>query len=184
MKKEKTIEEKIKEIADRRKLHLTADGHLKGINPTPAEVAFLKAHKKEVENFLRERKKKREERMREKKERGEKIYQELIKKLPPIKYPETDGDLKQYEELIKKAENVKFYHGPEDDGLNLAQRRYREDLITEARKHCPHEWTVKYYKEFTGDARRQIRRVATCLRCGEQIVDIVSEEISDTARWR
>lgn len=111
-------------------------------------------------------------------------YEHLMEKLPPIPTFKTTGNEKRFRELKEQASAIKFFDGPEMDGVNLAVASQRESLLSEARKHCPHEIFVNYEYSYTADARKLIRRICECPKCGLTHVDEVAEEISEEAIWR
>ena len=104
-------------------------------------------------------------------------YEELAEKLPPL--PEIpEGDEKRFQELKKEAEALRFYEGPEADGLNLAVAARREEIMAEAQKYCHHDLQVRYHAGYTVDGRRRLIRECFCEKCGLFRMEEAREELS------
>lgn len=167
----------IEDMIDRYNLRLSADEEKVVIGGDVNEEQFEKMKKVKSE-ILKALKKKKEE--AEKKRKKE--YEHLFKQLPDRKIKSENNDEKAQEILAKR--NFNFFRGPESDGLNLNISAENSRLEKEAQKYCEHELEEEIDRTYTADARKKIKRRIYCEKCGLEIVDEVSDPVSDEAIWR
>lgn len=149
--------------------------------PTPEDIEFIRAHSQEFIDLLK-RIDEEERRSREESEKAR--YAQLEARLPPFIPPESDGNEAEAKRLLKEAKNLKYYHGEEDDGLNLAVSAGKSRLEKEAAKHCNHEWEERIHRTCTEDARKRIERTVRCRKCGWSKTDSVEDRVDREAMWR
>jgi len=111
-------------------------------------------------------------------------FEELKKRLPRMPSFHTTGNEKKFKELKSQADAIIFFEGPEMEGVNLAQAKKKEEIMRQARRHCPHEIETSYLYGYTADGRKKVTRIVRCKKCGLVHTDEVSAELGDEAIWR
>ena len=99
----------------------------------------------------------------------EKRYQELINQLPEITLPPNTPSESRFEKLQNEINQIQYFSGSEDDGLNAAQSSRRGKLQAELMSVCNHKLTIELDRTFTEDGRRKVVREVTCTKCGFSI---------------
>lgn len=107
----------------------------------------------------------------------------LIAQLPTVELPTGDGNQSEYTRLMAGANQIRFFNGPEMDGVNMAANRRKNELLREARTHCNHQFVETIEKTLTFDSRRKVTKVHKCSICGLKIKNSVEEDISNEAYW-
>ena len=114
--------------------------------------------------------------MDKKEEFGEE-YQRLVAKLPQITPPVGGKDDEKAQELLRQADEIRYYEGGEDSGLNESIDAEKRQLRKETKKYCLHEWKTTVKRDMTQDARLRITRMIECVKCGMAHRDVVEEEV-------
>ena len=92
-------------------------------------------------------------------------YQFLIDQLDSIDIVSGDDD-DEAQKLINRAKKFKFYQGEESEGLNLSLSRQKNELISEAQKHCNHQLEERLDLSLTADVRKKATKTVNCCKCG------------------
>ena len=111
-------------------------------------------------------------------------YDELIAKLPLISINNNSLDDVKFNAIMSQIKNLKFYHGPESEGLNPAVKHKQYQLYKQAQACCKHDLKIEINKEYTADARKRVKRIIKCSKCNLVITDTIEEPITDEAIWR
>ena len=154
--------EKLKTLYTKHELRVVKRNGKKGIaakKMSPEEVEWIRERKTEAMILIQEWVEEENER-----KRMEEIeeYSHLEKQLPPIPVFSSSGDDERAQKLLREAEEIRYYSGPESDGLNLSVSARKRELREEARKHCVHEIEIEINRTYTADARREIIRTVEC----------------------
>lgn len=118
----------------------------------------------------------------------EKAYEGLKKELPSLPEGEQTLGKEEIETLKEKIEELRAemarFTDEEDEGIRLSLTSQVSELQKKLEDGCSHEWEIEFFHGYTQDGRKELRRVATCPKCGARREDVVSEPVAEEAMWR